>query len=68
MTIYRFKVYNSIGNTYTIGRMAGSKQQVEDHCKKAIKEANVNSPGKWEYDIELMEIHKTKRKLLNNNI
>lgn len=52
MTIYRFKVINSIGNVFTIGKMAASRQVVEDYCKEKIAEANKNSKCNWEYRIE----------------
>lgn len=55
MTIYYYKVYNNIGNAYIVGRRVGSKEEVEKYCKQQIQEAKVNSPGKWNYDIKLIE-------------
>lgn len=60
ITVYRFKVFNSIGNVFDIGRMAAPKKEVETFCEQLIKKAKENSPGKWEYSIELMEIHRKK--------
>lgn len=52
MAIFRYKVYNSIGNVFTVGRMVGTREQVEAHCKAQIPKAKHNSPCKWSYDIE----------------
>lgn len=55
ITVYRFKVFNSIGNVFDIGRMAAPKEEVETFCLQQIKKAKENSPGKWEYSIELIK-------------
>lgn len=66
ITIYRFKVYNSIGNVFDIGRMVGTREEVELFCKKQVKEAFKNSPCKWEYLIEQITIPRQRKSLTNN--
>lgn len=58
MAIFRFKVYNGIGNVFTLGRMVGTREQVEAHCKAQLPKARKNSPCRWSYEIE--EIRKQK--------
>lgn len=52
MAIFRFRIFNSIGNVFTLGRMVGTREQVEEHCKQQLPKARKNSPCKWSYDIE----------------
>ena len=54
MTIYRFKIYNSIGNVFNQGRMVGSREEIERFCRKQIIEAKKNSPCNWEFIVELI--------------
>lgn len=58
MTIYRFKIYNNIGNIFNIGRMAAPKAEVEEYCKKQIKEAKRNSNADYSYEVELISSSK----------
>ena len=55
MAIFRFKVYNGIGNVFTLGRMVGTREQVEEHCKAQLPKARKNSPCRWSYEIEEIE-------------
>ena len=59
MTIYRFKIYNSIGNVFNQGVMVGSREEIERFCRKQIIEAKKQSPCNWEFVIQQME---TRRK------
>lgn len=63
MTIYRFKIYNSIGNVFNQGVMVGSREEIERFCRKQIIEAKKQSPCNWEFIIDLMEIHRPKKNI-----
>lgn len=52
MTIYRFKIYNSIGNILNIGKYVGSRSDLEEYCKKQIQDQRKNTPCNWMVDIE----------------
>ena len=63
MTIYKFKIYNNIGNVFNQGKMVGTREEVERFCRKQIIEAKKNSNAKYYYDVELAPQTKTKIKL-----
>lgn len=56
MTIYRFKIFNNMGNIYNIGKMAAPKSEVEEFCKKQILEAKRNSNAIYQYEIDEIPI------------
>lgn len=58
MTIYKFKIYNNIGNVFNQGRMVGTREEVERFCRKQIIEARKNSNAIFDFIVELVP-HKT---------
>lgn len=65
MTIYRFKIFNNIGNIYNIGKMAAPKSEVEEFCKKQIQEAKRNSNAIYQYEIDEIEQKRTIKQINN---
>lgn len=65
MTIYRFKIFNNIGNILNIGVMTGERKDVESFCQSQIQEARKNSNCKYQY--EVVEMPPKRKTRLNSN-